>query len=59
MCGVPSRQRRDLPTSGGEDAIGNDSGDDTTVDDITRDVSGGDVSGGDAEQDGIQSVSSL
>ena len=46
--------------SGGEDAIGNDSGDDTTVDDITRDVSGGDVSGGDAEQDAeVRAVQAL
>ena len=46
--------------SGGEDAIGNDSGDDTTVDDITGDVSGGDVSGGDAEQDAeVRAVQAL
>ena len=37
--------------SSGEDAIGNDFGDDTTAGNITGDVSGGDVSGGDAEQD--------
>ena len=46
--------------SSGEDAIGNDSGDDTTAGNITGDVSGGDVSGGDAEQDAeVRAVQAL
>ena len=46
--------------SGGEDAIGNDSGDDTTAGNITGDVSGGDVSGGDAGQDAaVQAAQAL
>ena len=46
--------------SSGEDAIGNDSGDDTTAGNIIGDVSGGDVSGGDAEQDAeVRAVQAL
>ncbi len=46
--------------SSGEDAIGNDSGDDTTAGNITGDVSGGDVSGGDAGQDAaVQAAQAL
>ena len=46
--------------SSGEDAIGNDSGDDTTAGNIISDVSGGDVSGGDAGQDAaVQAAQAL
>ena len=46
--------------SSGEDATGNDSGDDTTAGNIIGDVSGGDVSGGDAEQDAeVRAVQAL
>jgi len=46
--------------SSGEDAIGNDFGDDTTVGNITGDVSGGDVSGGDAGQNAaVQAAQAL
>lgn len=46
--------------SSGEDAVGNDSGDDTTAGNIISDVSGGDVSGGDAGQDAaVQAAQAL